>query len=83
MLTLSFRGGWHTHSGCQYIFLILEARLNKTTTYLIAAMFAVGSAGAFAAKHMDSEKDTKKPSAEECKKDPKMKGCEADAAKKK
>jgi len=51
--------------------------LKKTTTYLVAAMFAVGTAGAFAAKHMEAEKDAKKPTAEECKKDPKMKGCEA------
>lgn len=54
----------------------LEARLKKTTTYLVAALFAVSTAGAFAAKHMASEKDGAKPTAEECKKDPKMKGCE-------
>ena len=47
----------------------------KTTTYLVAAVFAFSTAGAFAAKHMEAEKG-KKPTAEECKKDPKMKGCE-------
>jgi hypothetical protein len=61
----------------------LEARLKKTTTYLVAALFAASSVSAFAAKHMASEKDSgKKPTAAECKKDPKMKGCE-DAMKKK
>ena len=57
--------------------------MNKTTAYLVAAAFAVSTSGAFAAKHMASEKDApKKPSADECKKDPKMKGCE-DGMKKK
>jgi hypothetical protein len=45
-------------------------------TYLVAALFAASTATAFAAKHMEAEKG-KKPTAEECKKDPKMKGCEA------
>jgi Spy/CpxP family protein refolding chaperone len=47
--------------------------MRKTAALLVAAMFAVGSASAFA----QDKKDAKKPSAEECKKDPKMKGCEA------
>lgn len=50
--------------------------MNKITTYLVAALFAASSVTAFAAKHAAAEKDGKKPSAEECKKDPKMKGCE-------
>ena len=49
--------------------------MNKTTTYLVAALFAASTVSAFAAKHMATE-DTKKPTAEECKKDPKIKGCE-------
>ena len=48
----------------------------KKTTYLVAALFALSTGVAFAAKHMEAEKDAKKPTAEECKKDPKMKGCE-------
>ena len=56
--------------------------MNKTTAYLVAAAFAVSTGSAFAAKHMASEQDGKKPTAEECKKDPKMKGCE-DGMKKK
>jgi hypothetical protein len=51
--------------------------MTKSAAFLVAAMFAFGSASAFAAKHMAAEKDAKKPSAAECKKDPKMKGCEA------
>lgn len=51
--------------------------MKKTTTYLVAALFAASTVSAFAGKHMASEKDGgKKPSAEECKKDAKMKGCE-------
>ena len=52
--------------------------MKTTTTYLVAALFAMSTASAFAAKHMNAEKDAKgaKPTAEECKKDPKMKGCE-------
>ena len=58
--------------------------MKKSVACLVAAMFALGSATAFAAKHAMSEKDAKKPTAEECKKDPKMKGCETkDEAKKK
>lgn len=45
-------------------------------TYLVAALFAASTASAFAAKHAMAEKDAKKPTAAECKKDPKMKGCE-------
>ena len=51
--------------------------MKKSVACLVAAMFALGSATAFAAKHAMSEKDAKKPTAEECKKDPKMAGCEA------
>jgi len=51
--------------------------MKKSVAYLVAAMFALSSASAFAAKHAMAEKDAKKPSAEECKKDPKMAGCEA------
>ena len=51
--------------------------MKKTTTYLVAAFFAASTVGAFAAKHMASEKDgAKKPTAAECKKDPKMAGCD-------
>lgn len=52
--------------------------MNKTITYLVAALFAASTATAFAAKHMEAEKDAKgkKPTAAECKKDPKMMGCE-------
>jgi len=43
--------------------------MKKSVAYLLAAMFAFGAVGAtFAAD--------KKPTAEECKKDPKMAGCE-------
>ena len=48
--------------------------MNKPLSILIAAMFAVVSFNALAAKHMGAEK--KGPTAEQCKKDPKMKGCE-------
>ncbi len=51
--------------------------MKRSVPYLVAALFAVCSASALAAKHMAGEQDGKKPSAEECKKDPKMKGCEA------
>ncbi len=54
--------------------------MNKFLSVLVAALFAVVSVNALAAKHMAAEKgakgDAKKPTAEECKKDPKMKGCE-------
>ena len=51
--------------------------MQKSVAYLVALLFAVGSVNALAAKHMGAEKDAKKPSAEECKKDPKLAGCEA------
>jgi hypothetical protein len=50
--------------------------MKKSVPFLVAAMFAFGSVSALAAKHMAGEKDAKKPTAEECKKDPKMAGCE-------
>lgn len=56
--------------------------MTKTTTYLVAALFAASTVSAFAGKHMASEKDGKKPTAEECKKDPKIKGCEETSKKK-
>ena len=43
----------------------------KTTTYLVAALLAFSTVSVYAA----AEKG-KKPTAAECKKDPKMKGCE-------
>ena len=49
--------------------------MQKSLAVLVAAMFVFGSVNALAAKHMASEKDAK-PTAEECKKDPKMAGCE-------
>ena len=45
-------------------------------TYLVAALFAASTASAFAAKHAMAEKGAKKPTAAECKKDPKMAGCD-------
>ena len=52
--------------------------MTKLLSMIVAAMFAVGSVNAFAAGHAAAKGDKmdKKPSAEECKKDPKMKGCE-------
>ncbi len=47
--------------------------MKKLLAALIAGSFALTGA-AFAA---DAKKEEKKPTAEECKKDPKMKGCEA------
>ena len=49
----------------------------KYVPYLVAAVFAFGSVSAIA-----QEKGTKKPTAEECKKDPKMAGCEKKEEKK-
>ena len=46
--------------------------MKQLLTMLMAAMFAAASVSAIA----NDKKDGKKPSAEECKKDPKMKGCE-------
>ena len=51
--------------------------MKTSLSYLLAAVFAFSTVSAFAAKHMASEKDGKKPTAAECKKDPKMKGCES------
>jgi hypothetical protein len=45
--------------------------MKKILAALIAAAFATGVAYA-----ADAKKEEKKPTAEECKKDPKMKGCE-------
>ena len=55
--------------------------MTKLLSMIVAAMFAVVSVNAFAASHAAAKGDKmdkmdKKPSAEECKKDPKMKGCE-------
>ena len=57
--------------------------MKKSISILVAALFALGSVNVLAAKHMAGEKDDKKPSAAECKKDPKMKGCEKEETKKK
>ena len=46
--------------------------MKKLIVVLLAAMFAGASISAIAA----DQKAEKKPSAEDCKKDPKMKGCE-------
>jgi hypothetical protein len=43
--------------------------MKKTHAYLLAAMFAFGAVGSVVAAD-------KKPTAAECKKDPKMAGCE-------
>jgi hypothetical protein len=45
--------------------------MKRLLAALIAAAFATGVAYA-----ADAKKEEKKPTAEECKKDPKMKGCE-------
>ena len=48
--------------------------MTKLLSIIIAATFAAASVSVMA---QDKTKgDAKKPSAEECKKDPKMKGCE-------
>ena len=57
--------------------------MQKLLALFVAAMFAFGSVNAIAAKHMGAEKDAKKPTAEECKKDPKLAGCEAKKEEKK
>ena len=51
-----------------------EYAMRKSAALLVAAMFAIGSVSAFA---QDKKDAPKKPSAEECKKDPKLAGCEA------
>jgi hypothetical protein len=48
--------------------------MKQAAAVLVAAMFAFGSIGAIA---QDKKDAPKKPTAEECKKDPKMAGCEA------
>ena len=55
--------------------------MKKSIALVAAALFVTTNLApvAFAA---DKAADTKKPTAEECKKDPKMKGCEAEKAKK-
>jgi len=52
--------------------------MTKLLSMIVAAMFAVVSVNAFAAAHAGAKGDKmgKKPTAEQCKKDPKMKGCE-------
>jgi hypothetical protein len=45
--------------------------MKKLLAVMIAAAFATGAVYA-----ADAKKEEKKPTAEECKKDPKMKGCE-------
>lgn len=50
--------------------------MKKSVAFLVAALFAFGSTSALAAKHTGGEKDMKKPTADECKKDPKMAGCD-------
>jgi Ni/Co efflux regulator RcnB len=56
--------------------------MTKLLSIIIAATFAAVSVSAIAASHAGAQGDkmgkgdAKKPSAEECKKDPKMKGCE-------
>ena len=47
--------------------------MTKLLSILVAATFAAASVSAMA---QDKKADAKKPSAEACKKDPKMKGCE-------
>jgi hypothetical protein len=49
----------------------------KLLSMFVAALFAVASVNAIA----QEKKGDKKPSAEECKKDPKMKGCEPEKKK--
>lgn len=46
--------------------------MNKLIAILLAAVFAGASVNAIA----QDKKADKKPTAEQCKKDPKMKGCE-------
>jgi hypothetical protein len=53
----------------------MEPRMKRTLPYVVAALFAVTSVNVFAAKHMAGEKGAK-PTAEQCKADPKLKGCE-------
>ena len=48
--------------------------MTKLLSMIIAAPFAAASLSVMA---QDKKADAKKPTAEQCKKDPKMKGCEA------
>jgi len=53
--------------------------MTKLLSMIVAVLFAAVSVSAIAASHAgakDDKKMDKKPSAEDCKKDPKMKGCE-------
>ena len=55
--------------------------MRKLLTIVVAALFALSTGSVFAASHAgakmdDKDKKAAKPTAEECKKDPKMKGCE-------
>jgi len=50
-----------------------ENAMTKLLSIIIAATFAAASVSVMA---QDKKADAKKPSAAECKKDPKMKGCE-------
>ncbi len=49
--------------------------MTKLLSMIVAATFAVASLSAMA-QDKGKKADAKKPTAEECKKDPKMKGCE-------
>jgi hypothetical protein len=51
--------------------------MTKLLSIIIAATFAAASVSVMAQDKDKGKGDAKKPSAEECKKDPKMKGCEA------
>ncbi|MND04828.1 hypothetical protein D3C83_252740 [compost metagenome] len=52
--------------------------MTKLLSMIVAVMFATVSVSAIAASHAGAKGDKmdKKPTAEQCKKDPKMKGCE-------
>ena len=50
--------------------------MTKLLSMIVAATFAVASLTAMAQDKGKGKGDAKKPTAEECKKDPKMKGCE-------
>ncbi len=52
--------------------------MKQLIAMLVASGFAVASLTAIAQDKMDKSTD-KKPTADQCKKDPKMKGCEAAA----
>jgi Spy/CpxP family protein refolding chaperone len=55
--------------------------MRKLLTVVVAALFALSTGSVLAASHAgakmdDKDKKTAKPTAEQCKKDPKMSGCE-------